>query len=101
MVSDRVFHAVQEIAYNEELISDSETAIKKIESELALLRNLSLDKGDLAGVKQREAYLAGKLKTATSKIKQLERENSNLKEIFVRNNDDDNVKKKRKIKWFF
>lgn len=74
-------------------MSSAETAIKSVESELALLKNLNWAE---AGVNQRAKYLAEKLRAATEKIKRLEKENDSLKQLFVQH--DTNVQKN--TKWF-
>jgi len=87
--SDSVFRATQEIAYNNKLIAVVTDTIKSCETELLALKDI---KGKFSGYIQwndpsenRARYLLRKMEESERKLETLERNNEDLKWVFLKN----------------
>nr|GAT47512.1 predicted protein [Mycena chlorophos] len=87
LVSDRVFQATHDIAFNERCIASHESAIKACEEELLSLKEIGIQPHWLlwgsgnSGQAVRARYLSAKIYVANSKIEALERENAALRKV--------------------
>ena len=84
-MTDPVFQATQDIAYNMKVIASAEITIKNCEQELLVLKEVEAATSGLWGsrsaVSQRVEYLLKNMKTAETKIENLEKQNASLKKI--------------------
>lgn len=84
-LSDPVFQATQDIAYNTKLITAAETTIKTCEQELLVLKEVEAATsgfwGSRAAVSQRIEYLLKNMKAAGTKMEALEKQNASLKKV--------------------
>ncbi|KAG8903451.1 mitochondrial escape protein 2 [Tulasnella sp. 403] len=88
LVNDRIFHAVQDIAYNNKVIAAEEATIRKCEEELTTLRGIGLDLGSsfLGGsgaTGARAGYLLAKMRASQEKVEAKERAVKKLKRILT------------------
>ncbi|KAG8967252.1 mitochondrial escape protein 2 [Tulasnella sp. 419] len=90
LVNDPIFHAVQDIAFNNKAIAAEEKTIQQCEDEMLKLKTIGLDTGGsiwsgwsgAAGA--RAAYLLGKMKASQEKLERYENEVKNLKKILAK-----------------
>ena len=85
---DTVFCAMQDIDYNKQLITMSESVIKACEEELARLTEIGEHtKSSIFGtdraVNLRTRYLLNSMGEASTRIETLERANAKLKKLLV------------------
>jgi hypothetical protein len=85
---DTVFCAAQDIDYNKQLITASESTIKACEEELVRLTEIgehtrSSVFGTNRAVSLRTRYLLNSMGEASAKIESLERANAKLKKLLV------------------
>ena len=80
---DPIFHATQEIAYNQKIIASNEATVKACEEELMTLKEVEAGTshwwGSRKAVSSRGEYLLRKMRTAVEKIEALEKQNAALK----------------------
>lgn len=88
LLSDPIFQATQNLAFNTKLVEASETIVKSCESELIALKEIaSFDQGSwnlLAGpspTKQRATHLLEKMQAAQESVRKLEKRNAELKAV--------------------
>ncbi|EIM82494.1 exonuclease [Stereum hirsutum FP-91666 SS1] len=88
LVSDPIFQATQDLAFNTKLVEAAETIVKSCESELIALKEIaSFDQGSwnlLAGpspTKQRATHLLEKMQAAQESVRKLEKRNAELKAV--------------------
>ncbi|KAG9016840.1 mitochondrial escape protein 2 [Tulasnella sp. JGI-2019a] len=86
LVNDRIFHAVQDIAYNKSAMAAEESSIRKIEEELTSLKSIGLQLGSsfLGGsgaTAARAEYLLAKMKKAQEDLSAFESEIKRLKKL--------------------
>ncbi|KAF7322646.1 hypothetical protein HMN09_00043200 [Mycena chlorophos] len=89
LVDDPIFQATQEIAFNEKLITSSESTIKTCEQELLSLKEIAGQEshwlwGGNTATTARSRYLFSKMHAATLKIEALERKNTDLKKVLAK-----------------
>ncbi|KAJ7057027.1 RNA12 protein-domain-containing protein [Mycena amicta] len=89
LVSDPIFKATQDIAFNEKLISSYESAIKSCEQELLPLKEIGLQRhwlwgGGNSAASARARYLSSRMHAATAKIEVLEKRNVELKKVLTK-----------------
>lgn len=87
-MSDTVFSAMQDIDYNKQLITASESTIKACEEELLRLTGIaeyarSSVFGTDRAVSLRTRYLLNTMGQASAKIESLERANAKLKKLLA------------------
>ena len=87
-LSDPIFQATQDIAFNDQLIAASESKIRACEEELTTLKNIGTADSSWWGGKrassERTAYLFSKMLEAERKIKKLDKQTTELKEILAK-----------------
>ncbi|GJE86794.1 exonuclease [Phanerochaete sordida] len=83
LVHDPVFAAVQDIAYNQKIITANEAVVKACEDELMTLKEVEAGTshwwGSRRAVSGRGEYLLKKMRAAVEKIEVLEKHNATLK----------------------
>lgn len=74
---------MEDIAYNESLISSLESKINAIESELVTLKDIISGPGrsSMSRITNRAGYLTDKILDAQQKVARLEKENVELKKV--------------------
>ncbi|KAF8589948.1 exonuclease [Ramaria rubella] len=99
LLTDRVFRATQDIAYNELLISGAQSVIQSAESELVMLKDIVSGSWSIgSGVRRannRALYLTDKMQDALQKMKKLERENAGLKKVLSEISQDEEKDKRK------
>ncbi|KAI0721515.1 exonuclease [Cerioporus squamosus] len=87
LVSDSIFKATQDIAFNEKVIASAESTVKACEDELLVLKDVDAGTaswwGSQRAVEMREHYLLKKMRAAEQKIESLEKENAKLKKTLA------------------
>ncbi|KAG8884079.1 mitochondrial escape protein 2 [Tulasnella sp. 331] len=86
LANDRIFNAVQDIAYSKSAIAAEEAAIRKIEEELIQLKTIGLNVGNsiLGGsgaTASRAGYLLAKMKKSQETLDGFETEIKRLKQV--------------------
>ncbi|ESK85972.1 hypothetical protein Moror_9473 [Moniliophthora roreri MCA 2997] len=87
LVSDKIFQAVQEIAYNEAQVSSAESSVKSCEEELLKLKDIGWNptKWFWSDPPSRRAeYILSKMMDAERKLETLERKNVELKKALAK-----------------
>jgi len=84
--SDPIFHATQEMGYNNKLIESANATIQSSEDELSRLGAIKADgSGSWLGAKsatrQRARYVLEKMRDAQLKLEELEQRNGELKKV--------------------
>lgn len=87
-LSDPIFQATQDIAFNEKVVSASESKIRECEQELQTLNDLGASDSNWWGGRrassERAAYLFSKMLAAERKIEALDKRNTELKKVLAR-----------------
>ncbi|TDL27233.1 hypothetical protein BD410DRAFT_740017 [Rickenella mellea] len=88
LVADPVFHAIQDIAFNDKVISSAEATVRSCEDELIRLKEIGMESphwwGGQSATGMRAAYLTRKMRTAGGKIEVLEMKNAELKKLLAK-----------------
>ena len=86
-LSDPIFQATQDIAFNDQIIAASESKIRACEEELITLKHIGAADSWWGGKRassERAAYLFNKMLEAERKIDKLDKQNTELKKIIAR-----------------
>ncbi|KAF9262196.1 exonuclease [Marasmius fiardii PR-910] len=83
LVNDPTFHAIQEIAFNDALMSSASSSIQSCEDELIKLKEIGWRPTDWFWTNpaaKRAEYLLGKMLASEKRLESLEKKNAELKE---------------------
>ncbi|KAF8337623.1 RNA12 protein-domain-containing protein [Cantharellus anzutake] len=88
LMNDPIFHALQEIGFNEKRIALAESNVRACEEELIKLKSIGLDLTEsywgTPSVSLRVKYLAQKMRSSAQKIILLEEKNAKLRKVLTK-----------------